>query len=590
MSTPLQIFQYQAVNFTDTTTGASPFTLSWSFPGGIPLSGTSSTQTVYYNVPGTYNVSLTATDIYGTAKTLLESNLIQVDPSTLIGGITGPIPSSVKMGESYTVYDATVGNPYPAISWLWNLPTGQTAGTQNVTVNGYNDWYALTGYYSGSPGSIFIGNISLTADNGYNTASAGANISVQKLGRAEELFINITGGAPTANIVVPGFSGTLPLSSTLGPGYNLPIKTTEFGYIDSYYVAKMDFSTRGSTNKTNQYFHSTNETAGALITSGLWDPSTFIDVFGGFLVIDGAIYNDYSSLPYSDGVSLGGYLTGGQSTQFFIADEGGLFEDLYENRNYNVQLITYLLSSPYKNLHSGNLQYMNNYYSTNPLPVPGSPSTQMTFPGTGGIPGIGLSGSNPLVPSSFYLNSMGSTVLNPVYEVYIDIEIPPSTFNITASFGPAGTTGNYGDFFVAQDTPDGPGMASRLNSAINLAIPGGTGFVEFIAASSANCDYSSPTGPDYDPTNYYGLIAVFRNDTPVPVYNVSIWDNSYTLSNYFAPPLAIPPFTADFANPQGSFQTCSGLYPASGPTQITVTRPLNPPYSIMSMGGTIGYP
>ena len=52
MSIPLKIYQYQSVVYTDTTTGASPFTLSWAFPGGIPSSGTASTETVFYNIPG----------------------------------------------------------------------------------------------------------------------------------------------------------------------------------------------------------------------------------------------------------------------------------------------------------------------------------------------------------------------------------------------------------------------------------------------------------------------------------------------------------------------------------------------------------
>ena len=72
MSIPLKIYQYQSVVYTDTTTGASPFTLSWAFPGGSPTGGTSTTEVVFYNVPGYYTTSLTATDIYGTTRTLVD--------------------------------------------------------------------------------------------------------------------------------------------------------------------------------------------------------------------------------------------------------------------------------------------------------------------------------------------------------------------------------------------------------------------------------------------------------------------------------------------------------------------------------------
>ena len=580
MSNPLNIFQYQSVVFNDTTTGAGPFTLSWSFPGGVPSTGSSSTQTVFYNVPGDYTVSLTATDIYGTTKTLVESSLIHVDPTTLVAGITGPVPSTVKMNESYTVYDASVGNPYPATSWLWTFPGGQTAATQNATFPGYSDWYTLTGTYSGSPGSLFVGTVYLTAGNGFSLASSSTTLAVQKLGPPEILYNGTTGGAISGS-VVPGFIGSLPISSII-PGNN-PITTTEFGYVDDYYVAKLNYQFRGSTNRTNQYFHSTNESASAIITSGLWDSTAFLDTIGGFLVIDGAVYANYSTLATpGPGINFGNYVTGGQVSEFFVADETGLLQDLYENRNYNVQLISYLLSSPYKNLNSGNLQYLN----ANPPP---SPITQMTFIDP---TNTGASGSNPMVYSSFYLNSLLPSVVNPVYEVYVTVTVPLGfTIGATAVFGSAGSTGNYGDFFVAQDTANGLGIASILNNSINAAFPpggGGTGYVEFFPASSANCDYSSPTGPGYDPFNYPGIVAVFRNDRNVPLYSVSISDNSSTLNSYYTPSLPSPiaPFTADFNNSQGSYQTCSGL----NPNTVFITAPLTPPFSSLTFGGTISYP
>ena len=47
------------VNFTDLSTGGTITSRSWSFPGGSPSSSTSSSPTITYNTPGTYNVSLT---------------------------------------------------------------------------------------------------------------------------------------------------------------------------------------------------------------------------------------------------------------------------------------------------------------------------------------------------------------------------------------------------------------------------------------------------------------------------------------------------------------------------------------------------
>ncbi len=52
------------INFTDLSTGA-PASWSWSFPGGTPNSSTSQNPSITYNSAGSYDVILTATNIYG---------------------------------------------------------------------------------------------------------------------------------------------------------------------------------------------------------------------------------------------------------------------------------------------------------------------------------------------------------------------------------------------------------------------------------------------------------------------------------------------------------------------------------------------
>lgn len=51
------------VSFTNTSLYATSYT--WSFPGGTPASSTNSNPSIVYNTPGTYNVTLTATNAYG---------------------------------------------------------------------------------------------------------------------------------------------------------------------------------------------------------------------------------------------------------------------------------------------------------------------------------------------------------------------------------------------------------------------------------------------------------------------------------------------------------------------------------------------
>ena len=582
MSIPLRIYQYQSVVYTDTTTGASPFNLSWSFPGGNPASGTASTETVFYNVPGYYTVTLTATDIYGTTKALVEPSLIEVAASSLIGGISGPTPSKVKMNEGYQLDDASIGDPYPAISWLWTLPYGVTAGTQNVGVTGYIDWYTLTGTYSGSPGAIYDGTIYLTASNGYNPTSASAVVQVEKLGPSEILFMNATG--PASSTVTTGFVGSVPLS--LVPPNN-PISSIDFGYPVDHWLVKTNFRFRGSSNTTNEYFHSTNESGQVMILTGLWNIQMFIDLIPGFIVIDGLLYTNYSSVTVNTAIGTGFYVIQNQSPEFFLADESDFLEGLYNNNNYSISLINTLLSNPYKILHSGNLQYVNTNRYAFP---PGLTGMSYIDPSN-----VGASGSNPMVYSSAYLNTIGGPPPipnNPIYTVYISVNIGGTPFGATAQIGTAGTTGNdpltNGNFFVAQTNSNGPGFVQYLNSAINASIPGGTGTVDFIASADYNCSYSGPSGASYNPTNYNGVsLRILKNNL---VQFVSLSDNSQTItSSYSITPLIYPiaPFTANPNNSQGSTETCSGL---ASTILTSIMGSGAGVYNNFTLGGTVGYP
>lgn len=581
MSIPLKIYQYQSVVYADTTTGASPFNLSWSFPGGNPSSGTASTETVFYNIPGFYTVTLTATDIYGTTKSLVEPSLIEVAASSLIGGISGPTPSKVKMNEGYQLDDASVGDPYPAISWLWTLPYGVTAGTQNVGVTGYIDWYTLTGTYSGSPGAIYDGAIYLTANNGYNPTSSSAVIQVEKLGPSEILFMNATG--PVSSTITTGFAGSLPLSITPP---SVPISTFDFGYPVDHWLVKADFRLRGFSNTTNQYFHSTNESAQMLILTGLWNIQTFMDTIQGFIVIQGLLYSQYSAVTVNTAIGTGEYVIQNQSPEFFLADEIDFLEGLYNNNNYSVSLINTLISNPYKILHSGNIQYINSAQYNFP---PGLTGMSFIDPA-----GLGASGSNPMVYSSAYLQNLTGlppTPPNPIYTVYISVTIAGFPYGATAQIGLAGVTGNdpltNGNFFVAQTNSNGPGFVHYLNSAISASIPGGTGTVDFVASVDYNCDYNGPSGASYNPTNYNGAALRILNNSLVQM--VSISDNSQTITSSYTPPPNFPiaPFTADPNNSQGSTETCSGI----ASIMLTPIIGSGPgAYNSFTLGGTVGYP
>ena len=568
MAESLQIYQYQSVNFTDTSSGAAPLTRSWSFSGGSPSTGTGITAAVFYNVPGDYTVSLTETDAYGTTSTLIKSDLIQVSPTTLAAGISGPSPSSVKMNEGYSLQDSTVGTPFPPTSWIWTLPYGRSATTQNVGVTGYADWNTLTGGYTGAPGSSYTANISLSVSNAYLSSSASTAVSVQKLGPSEQLYLNATG--PSSPNFVTGLSGGIVTNG------GIPVGVDFFGYSSSDLIVRLNYLLRGASNKTNLYFHSDTETASVVMYTGLWS-STYNDVIGGFLMVQGQIYSLYSYLTPNDAINLGFYITEDQTAEFFLGDSSGLLLNLYTNYNYSADLLTYLVNNPYKIAHSGNLQYDN---TQNPTP--------MTFVGTGGG-----SNFNPVVYSSAYLQNLNlpsfPTPANPVYQIYVSVTMGGVPYGATASIGVAGSTGNdpltSGNFFTAQDTVNGSGFVSLLNSAIgSSSIPGGTGSIQFSASPIFSCGWSGTTGPGYSPSDYYGVALLIKNAALVQL--VSISDNSSTITGYYSsniPPLMTPiaPFTANYGNSQGSIETCSGLF--STPLSISPGAI----YNVMNFGGSI---
>lgn len=592
----LNIFQYQSVVYNSTTTGALPLSLSWNFPGGTPITGTGASQTVIYGVPGVYSATLTATDNFGTTDSLTETNIINVNPSTLIPGIYGPIPSSVKMNEGYNVYDAGTGNPYPITSWYWQLPYGVTASTQNVGVTGYIDWNILTGSYSGSPGDYYTGNITLTINNGYNTGSAVSSIQVQKLGPAEILGLNATGGMGPYSTQT-GLSGGILTVPMISPAFPAPLSSLGYsGTGSTAYAFHVDLLTRtGSpvSTRLNQNFHSTNEAALVAISTGFYSDvyigSPAFDPLGGFLIINNYTYLTYSTVPVNSAISLGEYIIQGQSYDFYIANVnpttgvGGLLTEVYQNRNYSVPLINYLITNPYKLIFSGNLQYINQSGFLMGFPY---------IPLPGPIPVPLPPGNNPVVYTTNYLTTLGAA--GSEYEVYTTVTIGGVPFGATASFGPtmgAGVTGNdptgLGNFFVAQDNFNGRGFVYYLNMSINAYIPGGTGTVVYEAQEFFNCDYTSPTGGYYDPTTYYG-VALKVIDKQL-VQSVTITDNSTALSILPMGPI-IAPFTADYLNSQGSTETCSGMFPI-GQTIIYPQGMQTFPTqnNFLSIGGSIVY-
>jgi len=124
----------QAVTFTQNCTG-NPVSFIWRFGNG--QSGTSATQTVTYNSPGTYNVSLTA--VYSTYA-ISVSKAVVINPTPTIS-ITADKPYMCQLGN---ITFTASGSPFIS-SYEWDFGDGtpvQITASNTVThfFGSYNDF------------------------------------------------------------------------------------------------------------------------------------------------------------------------------------------------------------------------------------------------------------------------------------------------------------------------------------------------------------------------------------------------------------------------------------------------------------------
>lgn len=124
------------VQFTDYSSG-SPNQWVWSFPGGNPSSSTAQNPFVAYNTPGTYSVSLTATNTNG-SNTQTFTNLITISSSSV-----APTAAGKTMCGPATV-TLTASNSGGTTRW-WNKAAGgnilSTGTTYTPLVNGTTTFY-----------------------------------------------------------------------------------------------------------------------------------------------------------------------------------------------------------------------------------------------------------------------------------------------------------------------------------------------------------------------------------------------------------------------------------------------------------------
>ncbi|WP_167612781.1 PKD domain-containing protein [Maribellus sediminis] len=127
------------VSFTDLSTN-TPNSWSWSFNGGTPDLSTEKNPSITYNTPGSYTVSLTATNADG-SSTKTATQYINVTAKTPPLANFTATTTSVEEGSSVQFTDLSDNNPY---EWQWNFPGGTANST---TIKNPSVTYSAAGIY-----------------------------------------------------------------------------------------------------------------------------------------------------------------------------------------------------------------------------------------------------------------------------------------------------------------------------------------------------------------------------------------------------------------------------------------------------------
>lgn len=128
------------VQFTDNSSN-SPTSYSWTFTGGSPSTSTSQNPLITYNTAGTFQVSLTVTNAYGTDTETKTAYITVNPPQAPVADFTAS-QTVISIGNSISFTDISTNDP---TSWAWTFEGGTPSSSteQNPTVQ-----YNSSGTYS----------------------------------------------------------------------------------------------------------------------------------------------------------------------------------------------------------------------------------------------------------------------------------------------------------------------------------------------------------------------------------------------------------------------------------------------------------
>jgi len=211
--TPVTVCSGSTVTYTDASL-LSPTSWSWTFPGGTPSSSTAQNPTITYNTPGTYSVTLVASNANGTGSTMTKTAYINVFATPMAacthtrtsapGSGIGITNVTVNTIDNTTAYDGAVMNNYTCTNATGlqintSYPISVTGGTFN------NQWFRVyidynnNGLFTDPGEQVFApGNAMGTVSGNFTTPPSPTLNTLLRM-RVISDFVNTTPG-PCTNL------------------------------------------------------------------------------------------------------------------------------------------------------------------------------------------------------------------------------------------------------------------------------------------------------------------------------------------------------------------------------------------------------
>ncbi|MDO9512607.1 MAG: PKD domain-containing protein [Bacteroidales bacterium] len=121
------------VSFQDLSTGV-PSTWQWTFEGGTPATSTAKNPTIAYNSAGTWDVSLTVTNSYGTSSKTMTDYITSSGSILPNVGFYSEKPAYCS-GSTVRLYDTTLYNP---LSWNWVFTPADVTYLESTSATSQN--------------------------------------------------------------------------------------------------------------------------------------------------------------------------------------------------------------------------------------------------------------------------------------------------------------------------------------------------------------------------------------------------------------------------------------------------------------------